>query len=208
MLKINPSFLLNLKYHFHEDISESDILRWLYNFDKQDWEYALILLNKVSYYSESRCLQVLADSLKHFLKENGDLSIAFVPIGEVGKSGGIIAYYISKIMKTSFSKVNYELLSDNNLNELEDKSYSFVLVDDFIGSASSAITSYNNIIHNKNIHNIILKSKWYCLCVAYMDRAEKKLQEFGIKCFGDKYYPAFASRHSAFGYPPRMNVKN
>lgn len=33
MIKINPQFLSILKHRFDEQVSESDIIAWLYNFE-------------------------------------------------------------------------------------------------------------------------------------------------------------------------------
>ena len=67
MIKINPQFLSILKHRFDEQVSESDILAWLYNFEEKDWEAALILLNNVSYYSDNRCCNVLESGLSKIL---------------------------------------------------------------------------------------------------------------------------------------------
>ena len=64
MLKVNPHILTTLRHRFDEQVSEADILAWLYNFDEADWTVALTLLNQVSFYSETRCADVLEDGLK------------------------------------------------------------------------------------------------------------------------------------------------
>ena len=50
MLKIDTQVLVTLRHRFDEQISEADILAWLYNFEESDWETALTLLNQVSFY--------------------------------------------------------------------------------------------------------------------------------------------------------------
>ena len=77
MLKINTRYLSILKHRFDEQISESDILAWLYNFEEEDWESALILLNNICYYSEKRCCAILEYGLSTILKECSDLPIFF-----------------------------------------------------------------------------------------------------------------------------------
>ena len=49
MLKVNPHILTTLRHRFDEQVSEADILAWLYNFDEADWTVALTLLNQVSF---------------------------------------------------------------------------------------------------------------------------------------------------------------
>lgn len=68
MLKINTRYLSILKHRFDEQISESDILAWLYNFEEEDWESALILLNNICYYSEKRCCAILEYGLSTILQ--------------------------------------------------------------------------------------------------------------------------------------------
>ena len=67
MLKVNPHILTTLRHRFDEQVSEADILAWLYNFDEADWTVALTLLNQVSFYSETRCADVLEDGLKRII---------------------------------------------------------------------------------------------------------------------------------------------
>lgn len=196
MLKINTRYLSILKHRFDEQISESDILAWLYNFEEEDWESALILLNNICYYSEKRCCAILEYGLSTILKECSDLPIFFLPIGGIGKSGGVMAYYIKKIMGKP--KVQYSFVADINF-KYNNIPCAVVLLDDFIGSGNSAITLYQRISVN-----IPQNSKCFCLCVAYMEKAENKLTENGITILGEKHLPAFTSRHSVFGYPPKM----
>lgn len=41
MLKIDTEVLVTLRHLFDEQISEADILAWLYNFEENDWGTAL-----------------------------------------------------------------------------------------------------------------------------------------------------------------------
>ena len=77
MRKVNADFLSVLKHRFDEQITESDILKWLYNFEDTDWESALTLLNKVCYYSENRCVKNLETGLNSIITSHRELPIAF-----------------------------------------------------------------------------------------------------------------------------------
>lgn len=89
MLKVNPHILITLRHRFAEQVSEADILAWLYNFDEADWAVALTLLNQVSFYSETRCADVLEDGLKRIIDKHRGMPIVIYPIGGVGKSVGV-----------------------------------------------------------------------------------------------------------------------
>ena len=63
MKKINPEILSILSNRFDRQVSESEILAWIYNFDESDWEKAISLLDKVEFFSETRCTRILLESV-------------------------------------------------------------------------------------------------------------------------------------------------
>lgn len=196
MTKVNTRFLSILKHRFDEQVSESDILAWLYNFEEKDWEAALILLNNVSYYSDNRCCNVLESGLSKILDECKNLPIVFFPIGGIGKSGGVMAYYINKLMKSIQRDWKF---ASNDEYDYKETPHAVILLDDFIGSGCSALTLYNKV--SVNIPN---GSKVFCLCIACMQKGCEKLKSNNIEIYGDVHIPAFARRKSIFGYPSRM----
>lgn len=199
MLKIDTQILVTLRHRFDEQISEADILAWLYNFDGSDWGTALTLLNHVSFYSETRCANVLEDGLNQIIKAHPGKAIAIHPIGGIGKSGGVMAYYINKL-KFRFSNISL-IFVDNNFSYDENTSYLVVLLDDFLGSGRSACKLLKKITPNIPQGSVIS-----CLCIAYMQKAKALLTESNVAVYGDLHQPAFVRRHSVFGYPPRMKV--
>lgn len=196
MTKVNTRFLSILKHRFDEQVSESDILAWLYNFEEKDWEAALILLNNVSYYSDNRCCNVLESGLSKIFDECKNLPIVFFPIGGIGKSGGVMAYYINKLMKSIQRDWKF---ASNDEYDYKETPHAVILLDDFIGSGGSALTLYNKV--SVNIPN---GSKVFCLCIACMQKGCEKLKSNNIEIYGDVHIPAFARRKSIFGYPSRM----
>lgn len=202
MIRVNSEFLSTLRYRFDEQITESDILNWLYNFEESDWESALTLLDQVSYYSENRCINVLEAGLIEILETNTKLPIAIIPIAGVGKSGGVMAYYIKKLLGQSTiiknKGIQCQLHTDSDtLNG----AHTIVLLDDFLGSGKSALNFY------KNIKNRIPEgSSVNCLSVAYMEKAENCLKKEKIKLYGDCHIPAFRRKKSVFGYLPKMKI--
>lgn len=196
MKKVNPQTLKILRHRFDEQITEADILAWLYNFQEEDWESALILLNQVSYYSGVRCATVLEDGLKRILNKSKNIPMVFFPIGGVGKSGGVMAYTIKKLMGR-FSHVSWQFVDiDFKFKKIP---YTIILLDDFIGSGKSTSDLYDSIYPK-----FPKGSKCYCLCVAYMQQGGSKLEDNGLTIYGQKHFPAFVRRHSVFGYPPKI----
>lgn len=205
MIRVNTEVLSALKYRFDEQITESNILKWLYNFEESDWESALTLLNQVSYYSENRCVNVLEAELIKIISNNQGLPIVFIPIGGIGKSGGVMAYYVKKVLEQKNIK---DLLRENEIiynfyndNDVLTGIKNIVLLDDFIGSGQSALQLYKKI--NSSVPT---GSKVNCLSVAYMNKAKECLNKVNITIYGDCHNPAFIRRGSVFGYPPKMKI--
>lgn len=197
MKRVNPHILTTLRHRFDEQVSEADILGWLYNFEEQDWEAALALLNQVTFYSEHRMLAILEDGLQKILAEHPQEKLLICPIGGIGKSGGVVAYMVKKLM-SRFGKASWSFCDEGTV-VIKNQLYKVVLLDDFVGTGSSALKLFEEVKVK-----MPAGSKYYCLCVAFMERGEKRLEDEGIKVIGDKHKPAFVYRQSVFGYPANM----
>ena len=125
-----------------------------------------------------------------------NLPIVFLPVGGVGKSGAVMAYYIKKVIKE-----RKEWLFSDSSYDFKQQPHVVILLDDFLGTGNSALELFNKVKAS-----IPAKSKSFCLCVAYMKKAQNLLERNGLKIMGDLYLPAFVNRHSVFGYPPRMKI--
>lgn len=196
MKRLNPSILSILKHRFDEQVSEADILEWLYNFEEQDWDAALILLNQVTFYSEYRMSSILEANLNRIVELFPKAEILICPIGGIGKSGGVMAYIVKKLMR-SLGTNNWIFYDEQTT--IENKPYKVVLLDDFVGTGSSAMSLYEELKIKMPVN-----SKWFCLSVACMERGAKRLEDNGIEVFSDVHKPAFSYRSSVFGYPDRM----
>lgn len=196
MKRVNPYILTTLKHRFDEQVSEADILGWLYNFEEKDWEVALALLNQVTFYSEHRMSDILGNGLKEIHNDQPQDKIWICPIGGIGKSGGVMAYMVKKLMGR-FSKVSWDFYDKSTT--IKNHPYKVVLLDDFVGTGGSALKLY------KELKAIMpAGSRYYCLSVANMERGAQRLLNEGIRVFGDCHKPAFAYRQSVFGYPAKM----
>lgn len=197
MKRVNPYILTTLKHRFDEQVSEADILGWLYNFEEQDWEAALMLLNQVTFYSEHRMSEILEYGLRSINDDQPQNKILICPIGGMGKSGGVMAYMVKKLIKRLGKKVKWDFFDERT--KIKKKPYKVVLLDDFVGTGGSALKLYNEL---KGI--MPAGSKYYCLSVANMERGAQRLFKEGIRVIGDSHKPAFAYRQSVFGYPAKM----
>ena len=153
MLKIDTQVLVTLRHRFDEQISEADILAWLYNFEESDWGTALTLLNQVSFYSETRCTNVLEDGLQQIIRAHPRMPIAIYPIGGIGKSGVVMAYHIKKIIGR-LGCISWSFV-DNNFS-YRDTPYLVVLLDDFLGSGGSACKLLEQITPNIPQGSVVL----------------------------------------------------
>lgn len=185
-----------LSHRFDEQVSEADILNWLYNFDEADWGDAITLLNQVTFYSEHRMSDVLENGLRMINAKMPQNEILIVPIGGIGKSGGVMAYMVNKLMGR-MRKNGWQFKNENT--KIGTTPYKVVLLDDFVGTGNSALTEF------QDIKGLMPKGcKYFCLCVAFLKRAKQRLEREGIEVLGDCHYPAFSYRYSLFGYPVRM----
>ena len=198
MKRVNPYILTTLKHRFDEQVSEADILGWLYNFEEQDWESALVLLNQVTFYSEHRMSAILENGLKEIIGYQPIEKILICPIGGIGKSGGVMAYMVRKLMGR-FENVSWDFYNEGTT--LKDEPYKVVLLDDFVGTGCSALNLYDSL-NGK----LPVECKYFCLCVACMERGAKRLEKVGVEIIGDKHSPVFAYRQSVFGYPTKMKT--
>lgn len=196
MKRVNPYILTTLRYRFDEQVSEADILGWLYNFEEQDWELALSLLNQVTFYSEHRMSKILEAGLKIIVSDQPQDKILICPIGGIGKSGGVMAYMVKKLLGR-FSKVIWDFYYEGTAKICEP--HKVILLDDFVGTGGSALKLYEELKGE-----MPTGCNYYCLCVACMERGAKRLAEEGLCVIGDRHRPAFAYRQSVFGYPAKM----
>lgn len=196
MRKVNPYILSTLSHRFDEQVLEADILNWLYNFDEKDWNCAITLLNQVTFYSEHRMSAVLESGLKEIVSKHPQEEMLVCPIGGIGKSGGVMAYMLRKLMGR-FSKVKWQFL-DATTN-LQQKPYKVMLLDDFVGTGESAMKLYDEV-KVKMPQGCL----YYCLCVVSMERGAQRLEKAGIEMMGDRHLPAFAYRRSVFGSAEKM----
>lgn len=200
MQHVNPQILTMLSRKFDSDVNEADVLNWLYNFEEPDWQMALHLLTKVNYYGEKRCIEVLTYGLNQIINDTGDEVFLIIPVAGVGKSGHMIAYIISKIIKEDKNTLKSKCFLDTTKVDLA-KPFTIILLDDFSGSGKSIADFWHSIsdYYPKPIHIC-------ALTVTHMLNARKNLAKENIMIYGIEHVPAFAQRKSPFGGVSKMRL--
>jgi len=201
MLSSLPIQLTQLRYQFDNQVTESDILRWLTNFDENEWGMAIRLLSEVQFFSEARCGEVLARGLTAIIEDYKLDKVYILPVGSVGKSGHMIAFSTHKLCEMKALKGKCAVVESIENLKLENNTSVFVLLDDFSGSGNTIAEFYNKILPCLDVNQDIC-----VLTVAYMRRARLRLEREGLKIYGVEQLPAFAQRGSVFGYPLNMKI--
>lgn len=189
-------------FKFGHAVTEYDVFRWLRNFDENEWNMALNVLDKVVYYSSDRIDETIEYWLRKILIKYHSKAVYIIPSGSVGKSGHVMAYHAKKVIEKIGLPDNQLVLSNlKALNNIPSKVV-LVLLDDFSGTGESIEKFFN-----EKVKEVTEKKRLvYCaLTVAFMQKAEDALwNECGIKIYGDQYKPAFTRRGSVFGYEKNM----
>lgn len=127
---------------FYNQITPYDVIRWLFNFEDEDVELAVLLLEHVIFLRDD---DVKGRLYEQILKLPRDRTKHIVPLGKPGKSGAAISYWIHGLMKRSDSKniifhSSVEaFISYRNSVAWETLNDVVVYVDDFIGSGGSVV---------------------------------------------------------------------
>ena len=193
-----------LAYRFDHAISEADILRWLSNFKEKQWSIALEILENVIYYSSDRIFQTLQTYLLEILKKYHHVRV--LPIGNVGKSGNVMAYYAKKILENlKISEKELRLITTKELGSTfpKRKDCCLVLLDDFSGSGETVLKFFNEVQPLVKVKRV----QYVALTVASMQLAKDKLQkDNNIVLYGDIYDKCFSKARSVFGRGDRLKV--
>lgn len=184
---------------FNNSITEFDVISWLDNFEKTDWKKALTVLNSFEYHTTKDIINEFDCGLNSIIEELDTYDKVYVvPIGNAGKSGMAMIYYLKKT--PAFSNKKIKILEDLDYSKLSAES-KLIIVDDFSGSGGTVIDFYKKISHNLPQNHIV-----FALTIAYMEKARRALKKYNIKIFGNKRTPVFYNRGSVFGYYPKMKV--
>ena len=178
-------------FKFGHALTGIDVFRWLRNFDENEWDLALTILDKVVYYSSDNIDEMLEYYILKIIESYPNKHVYILPSGNVGKSGYVMAYHAKKVIeKLALPENKLSLLNLKNLGQVKKKAV-VALLDDFSGTGESIRKFYE-----KNVKDVVDQSIIICaLTIAYMDLSEK----CGMTIYGVLNKPAFIRRGSVFG---------
>ncbi|OXA96157.1 phosphoribosyltransferase-like protein [Flavobacterium hercynium] len=165
----------NLLPRLKNSILPSKIVKWLENFEENEINIAIDLLNVFEYIPFTEFMFRLNNLLFEILKDIPDHEkIIVFPYGKVGKSGSLVTYPLKNT--SSYKKREHNILPTHdieNVKNLSDYKY-IIFIDDFIGSGKTFIDEYKKVKKIKNwIDNSAFKG-FYLLSAIIME--EGKLQ--------------------------------
>lgn len=189
-------------------VTAIQVLNWLENFKEGEWDFALTVLENLKYFTIAEIIYDFDESLKRILAATPkDEKLYLHGLGEFGKSGSSLIYYIKQTPTFKSNEDRFKILS--HITKIKQQGVGpnryLILIDDIIGSGKSVTTYFNH-----NIKQQLLKSNYtintIVLCLAYMQDSIKLLNENidNLKIYGTGYKKAFASGSSVFGYRPKM----
>ena len=191
---------------FYNQITPYDVIRWLFNFDDEDVELAVQLLEYVVFLRDDDVKGRLYDQIMKLPK---DKKKHIVPLGKPGKSGAAISYWIHGLMKRSDSKNTIfhssveAFISYRNSVAWETLNDVVVYVDDFIGSGGSVVEALS--LEKKRVRPEVLSDacsgRLYFVAAIVMDNGYSWITQdiSGAVILGDLYCKGFNPHKKVFG---------
>ena len=200
-------------------ISPLRVLRWLENFEKEDWDYALSIAEHITYVSEQEIYaqyKFLLEQLFEKIDENDTIFLLPSKIQDIktgiGKSSQLMTYYLKKVVEdlpqALRKRINFLANSKNGEKYKQDLKSDAVLVifDDYVGSGQQLGNFISNTLlklHGQYYSN--LKS-YFVLSLYILEDGESylklKLPKWNI--ISQTRKKAFSRRGSVFGYERKM----
>ncbi|WP_067028989.1 hypothetical protein [Allomuricauda sp. CP2A] len=183
-------------------VAPLNIIQWLNNFKPSEVQFAIHIAMNMNVFTTYEIESILDKTLNgQFPKLEKGEKILILPVGDFGKSGSMIAYFVQKTNFHGRMKNSNKLKLVAHLDESifgKDQIY-LVLIDDFAGSGKSIETFYNDKVLKykdrfKEIHFV---------GIAGMNRAVERIEPLFDKVHFPKsnlFKPLFARDSHNFGY--------
>lgn len=191
---------------FHNQITPYDVIRWLFNFDDEDVELAVQLLEHVVFLRDD---DVKGRLYEQVMKLPKDRKKHIVPLGKPGKSGAAISYWIHGLMKRNdLQSMNFNssveaFISYRNSVAWKTLNDVVVYVDDFIGSGGSVVEALS--LDKKRVRPEVLSDacsgRLYVVAAIVMDNGYCKITKdiSGAVILGDSHCKGFDPHKKIFG---------
>lgn len=191
---------------FYNQITPYDVIRWLFNFDDEDVELAVQLLEHVVFLRDD---DVKGRLYEQVMKLPKDRTKHIVPLGKPGKSGAAISYWIHGLMKRNdLQSMNFHssveaFISYRNSVAWETLNDVVVYVDDFIGSGGSVVDALSleeNIVRPEVLSDAS-SGRLYVIAAIVMDNGYSKISQdiSGAIILGDLHCKGFDPHRKVFG---------
>lgn len=191
---------------FYNQITPYDVIRWLFNFDDEDVELAVQLLEHVVFLRDD---DVKGRLYEQVMKLPKDRTKHIVPLGKPGKSGAAISYWIHGLMKRKdLQSMNFHssveaFISYRNSVAWETLNDVVVYVDDFIGSGESVVDALSleeNIVRPEVLSDAS-SGRLYVIAAIVMDNGYSKITKdiSGAVILGDSHCKGFDPHKKIFG---------
>ncbi len=192
---------------FFNRIELYELYLWLDNFESDEYDMAITLLEHVDFYREKDFVSLLGSAIEKLALGINTVRFHFLPLGNPGKSGDVVIYQLQKLFAPYQGKAAfYNYFSEIKTDHLQQDDY-IVLVDDFIGSGNTA-DEFIQAIPNKDA---LLAYPRLCIVCGVIMKSGKVMLErkytktYGVKiAAGDEKYKAFEKGNSPFGGYVRM----
>ena len=191
---------------FYNQITPYDVIRWLFNFDDEDVELAVQLLEHVVFLRDDDAKGRLYEQVMKLPK---DRKKHIVPLGKPGKSGAAISYWIHGLMKRNdLQSMNFHssveaFISYRNSVAWKTLNDVVVYVDDFIGSGGSVVEALS--LDKKRVRPEVLSDacsgRLYVVAAIVMDNGYSKITKdiSGAVILGDSHCKGFDPHKKIFG---------
>lgn len=191
---------------FYNQITPYDVIRWLFNFDDEDVELAVQLLEHVVFLRDD---DVKGRLYEQVMKLPKDRTKHIVPLGKPGKSGAAISYWIHGLMKRNdLQRMNFHssveaFISYRNSVAWETLNDVVVYVDDFIGSGGSVVEALS--LDKKRVRPEVLSDassgRLYVIAAIVMDNGYSKISQdiSGVVILGNSHCKGFDPHKKVFG---------
>lgn len=196
------------KNRFYNRIELYELYLWLDNFEPDEYDLAITVLEHVDFYRENDFVSLLESAMSKLPIniDRDDANIHFLPIGEPGKSGNIVLYQLHKLFTNNNNCKFYNYAKEIEIDKLGGNDY-IVMADDFCGSGTTVDEFIKNI---PNSNKILKFPRLYLIFGIIMQNAlnlliRKYSDKYGTQiAIGDIKYKAFNKGNSPFGGYVRM----
>lgn len=191
----------------HFSVNQIDIINWLGNFRRDELEDAVRILENLEYVSEFELINHFEERIKILISKYGtDRAFIIHPIGDYGKSGTMISYYLKKA--PSFKKIEANVSFYAKSSEFKykkkanaiNKNTVLILLDDFLGSGRSLYNYYKTFIQPQ-LEKIPEITDQCMMSIYNLDKAKNFIEGLLPKLYliSNLKYQCFKNGRSPFG---------